>query len=72
MIDVKMPDLNGFELYNKIRRIDNKVRVCFITPQDIDHSTLKEEFPLLEIECLISKTVAVSDLIKRLETELLR
>jgi hypothetical protein len=27
---------------------------------------------LFEIECLISKTVAVSDLIKRLETELLR
>jgi two-component system, OmpR family, response regulator ChvI len=72
LLEVKMPDLNGFELYNKIKRIDNKVRVCFITPQDLDHNALKEELPLLEIECLISKTVAVSDLIKRLETELLR
>ena len=27
---------------------------------------------IVEIECLISKTVAVSDLIKRLEIELLR
>jgi DNA-binding response OmpR family regulator len=44
LLDVKMPDLNGFELYNEIKRIDNKVRVCFITPQDIDHSALKEEF----------------------------
>jgi hypothetical protein len=33
---------------------------------------LKEEFPLLEVECLIPQTVTVSDLIKRLETELLR
>jgi DNA-binding NarL/FixJ family response regulator len=67
-----MPGLNGFKLYNKIKIIDNKIRVCFITAQDIDHRTLKEEFPLLEAECLIPKSVAVSDLIKRLETELLR
>ena len=72
LLGVKMLDLNGFNLYNKIREIDNKVRVFFITPQDVDHSTLKEEFPLLEVECLIPKTVTVSDLIKRLETELLR
>jgi hypothetical protein len=56
-----MSDLKGLELYKKI---DNKVRVCYITPQDLDHSALKEEFSLSEIECLISKTVAVSDLIK--------
>ena len=72
LLGVKMPDSKGLELYNKIKKIDNKVRVCYITPQDLDHSALKEEFPLFEIECLISKTVAVSDLIKRLETELLR
>jgi hypothetical protein len=55
-----MPDLKGLELYNKMKKIDNKVRVCYIIPQDLDHSALKEEFPLFEIECLISKTVAVS------------
>lgn len=71
LLGVKMIDLRGLEL-NKIKKIDNKVRVCYITPQDLDHNALKEEFPLSEIECLISKTVAVSDLIKRLETELLR
>jgi DNA-binding response OmpR family regulator len=72
LLDVKMPDLNGYELYNKIRKIDNKVRVCFITAQDMDYRTLKEEFPLIEADCLIQKSVAVSDLIKKLEAELLR
>jgi DNA-binding response OmpR family regulator len=72
LLDVRMPDLNGYELYNKIRKIDNKVRVCFITAQDMDYRTLKEEFPLIEAECLIQKSVAVSDLIKKLEAELLR
>jgi DNA-binding response OmpR family regulator len=72
LLDVKMPGLNGFQLYNKIKKIDNKIRVCFLTGQSVDYSTLKEEFPLLELECLIPKPVAVGDLIKRLETELLR
>jgi two-component system catabolic regulation response regulator CreB/two-component system response regulator ChvI len=72
LLDVKMPDLNGFELYDKIKKIDYKVRVCFITGHHIDYSALKEEFPLLEVEFLIPKSVAISDLIKRLETELLR
>ena len=72
LLDVKMPYLNGFELYNKIRNIDNKVRVCFITGHPLDSSQLKEEFPLLEIECLIPKPVAINDLIKRLETQMLR
>jgi DNA-binding response OmpR family regulator len=38
LLDVKMPDLNGFEQHNKIKKIDYKIRVCFIVPQDIDHS----------------------------------
>ena len=72
LLDVKMPGLGGFELYNEIKKIDKKVRVCFVDGQPLDYGALKEEFPLLEIERLIPKPVAVSDLIKRLETELLR
>ncbi len=31
ILDIKMPQMNGFELYNEIRKIDNKVNVCFLT-----------------------------------------
>ena len=31
ILDIKMPDMNGFELYEEIRKTDNKVRVCFLT-----------------------------------------
>jgi CheY-like chemotaxis protein len=30
-IDVRMPDMNGFELYSEIRSIDNKIKVLFLT-----------------------------------------
>ena len=29
--DIKMPKLSGFELCDKIRKIDGKVKVCFIS-----------------------------------------
>jgi CheY-like chemotaxis protein len=31
LIDVKMPKMNGFELYRELEKIDNKAKVCFIT-----------------------------------------
>jgi CheY-like chemotaxis protein len=34
MLDVKMPKMDGFELYNEIKKIDNRTKVCFITATD--------------------------------------
>src|SRR5215207_9897686 len=31
ILDIRMPDMNGFELYRQIRRKDNRVKVCFLT-----------------------------------------
>jgi DNA-binding response OmpR family regulator len=35
LLDVNMPKKNGFELYNEIRKIDDKVNVCFVKAFDI-------------------------------------
>ena len=31
ILDIKLPKMNGCELYGKIKKIDNKVKVCFLT-----------------------------------------
>lgn len=31
ILDIKMPKMNGFDLYENIKMIDNKVKVCFLT-----------------------------------------
>jgi len=31
ILDINMPKMNGQELYNEIKKIDNKARVCFLT-----------------------------------------
>jgi two-component system, OmpR family, response regulator ChvI len=76
LLDIKMPNMNGFELYDKIKRIDNKVKVCFISAYDVDYNALKEQYPSLEIDCLLPmdimrKPIEIRKLIKRIEVELL-
>jgi CheY-like chemotaxis protein len=30
-LDIKMPKMNGFDLYMKLREIDREIKVCFLT-----------------------------------------
>jgi two-component SAPR family response regulator len=69
-----MPGMNGFELYQKIRTIDTKVKVCFLTalselkgdepiPGSIDPNCNKGNFiqKPIENENLLNK---INDLLK--------
>lgn len=44
LIDYKMPSMNGFELYREIKKIDDKLKVCFITAFEVYYEELKKEF----------------------------
>ena len=35
ILDIKMPKLNGFQLYEEIKRIDANVKACFLTAGEI-------------------------------------
>jgi PleD family two-component response regulator len=68
MIDVTMPKMNGFELYHEIRKLDDKVKVCFLTAGEThDEEVRKESFPELDINCFIRKPIANQDLIQRVK-----
>jgi len=62
LINIKMQKMNGFEMYNEMRKIDDEVKVCFITAFDIQ----KED-----MECLIRKPVSIGDLVKRVRAQIL-
>ena len=68
MIDVTMPKMNGFELYYKIRKLDDKVKVCFLTAGEMyEEEIRKETFPELDTNCFIRKPIANQDLIQRVK-----
>ena len=67
-----MPMMNGFELYDKIKKLDSKVKVCFMSGFNINSAELGEQFTSLEIECFIPKAIHIKELVLRIEAELLR
>jgi DNA-binding response OmpR family regulator len=72
LLDIKMPRMDGFELYEKIKKIDNKVKACFTSAFDIRSAESREQVNALETECFIPKPVQIKELVQRIETELLR
>ena len=70
LIDVKMPKMNGFELYREIEKIDNKAKVCFITAFEVYYKSLRELFPTMRIDCFIKKPITTDDLVQRIKSEL--
>jgi CheY-like chemotaxis protein len=69
LIDVRMPHLSGYELYDKLRNIDGKVKCCFITAYEMNYQALREQFPTLEMECY-AKPLEIGELIRKIDKEL--
>jgi FixJ family two-component response regulator len=65
-----MPDINGFQLYQKILELDVNVKVCFITAGEANIEALREVYPNVSMGCFIHKPVTIDYLVKRLSTEL--
>jgi DNA-binding response OmpR family regulator len=68
IIDIDMPQMSGFDLYEKIREIDNKVKIRFLTASKINFEHLKMAFPLsdVNVNCFIKKPIKNGELIKQL------
>jgi DNA-binding response OmpR family regulator len=65
ILDIKMPKKDGFELYKEIMKIDNRVKVCFLTAGDVNYSSLKDTFPTLNENQFIRKPIENTELIRR-------
>ena len=78
LVDIVMPQMDGFGLYEEIRKLDEKVKVCFITAFDVNYKALRAVFPqaskqansVENIGCFIKKPVNIDDLVKHIEGEL--
>jgi DNA-binding response OmpR family regulator len=70
ILDIKMPTMDGFELYLKIREKDSQVKVCFLTAI----TRFNEEFRKIRLalgktineDYFIQKPVEMEDLLKKL------
>jgi len=72
IIDIRLPQMDGFELYDKMNEIDNEVKACFMTAYDINIKALRAVFALSsDLEaCFIEKPTYTQEFIARIKSEL--
>ena len=72
LMDVRMPKMNGFELCGEIRKIDDKVKITFMTAFDIKKDDLKIAVPSLKGEepLIIRKPIPIDDFVIKVKEEL--
>ena len=70
IIDIRMPKMDGFQLYDRMKVIDNKVKVCFITAYEVNYEALRKVLPTLGLECFIQKPIELSQLVRKINAEL--
>jgi len=69
IVDVIMPEMDGFGLYEKIKKLDNKIIVCFLTAtHDAYYETLKKNYPTINENCIIHKPVDNESLLRQINS----
>ncbi|HEU4445624.1 MAG TPA: response regulator [Nitrososphaeraceae archaeon] len=65
ILDIKMPKMDGFELYDEIKKKDNKAKVCFLTASELYYEEFrKKEYCALDRELFIRKPIDNEELLR--------
>lgn len=73
ILDIKMPEMDGFELYDQIKKIDDNAKVCFLTASEMYYkNSRKEKYCSLDKDLFIQKPIANEDLVEEINKILSR
>ena len=67
ILDIKMPKMDGFELYHEIKKKDNNAKVCFLTASELYYEEFrKKEYYALDRNMFIRKPIENEELVKEI------
>ena len=68
LLDIKMPEMDGFKLYEKMKKIDNKFKVCFLTASEMFYEQYRPAHSLITSEDypVMQKPIKNEELIKQI------
>ena len=71
LIDIMMPNMSGFELYEQLKKLDPDVKVCFLTASEIYHRELRGiEHCTLNKDVFLQKPISTDDLIMEINRKI--
>jgi DNA-binding response OmpR family regulator len=64
ILDIKMPEMDGFELYHEIKKKDANAKVCFLTASELYYDEFrKKEYYALDKGLFIRKPIDNDELV---------
>ena len=68
VLDIRMPKMNGFELYQKMKEIDSNVKICFLTASELFYEEYRrlDGLPRVDKEYFIQKPFRTKEMIRQL------
>ena len=66
ILDIRMHELNGFALYRETKRLDKKVKVCFLTTGEMYYGVYSDILSSLPVNCFIRKPIENEELMRRI------
>lgn len=67
ILDIRMPKMNGFEFFREVKKVDESVKVCFLTAFEVYTDEFKRLFPNMKIEGFLRKPITISELATQIE-----
>ncbi len=68
ILDIKMPNMDGFELCRKIKEKDQNTKVCFLTASEMYYETFRKNgYGLGDKDLFLRKPIENDELIKRVK-----
>ncbi len=66
ILDINMPQMNGFSLYREIKRMDKELKVCFLTAGEMYYGVYSDILSSLPVNHFIRKPIDNEELLQRI------
>lgn len=70
VIDIRMPEMNGFQFYREMKKKDDKIKVAFMTAFDIYENEFNTVFKNTNVSMFFKKPVSVNKMVEKIKEQL--
>jgi len=67
ILDIRMPEMSGFDLYREMEKVDRKTKIIFLTAFDVYREEFEKMFPNVKVETFLKKPITIAKLVSRLK-----
>lgn len=70
ILDLTMPNIDGFDLFQEMRKIDNKVKFCFLSGRETCCDESSNGYHSMSDDMFIRKPITITNLLKEVHKRL--